>query len=304
MTHAPQSWFFLLVALPLASLSAACGSDGDATPSDAPDAAADSPDESAFLDTASSTDAKDDAPLPLMLTVRLRATDAQFNHVDGLSGLTPLSASGGIRSLSLLRDQNDIHPAVLFDSGQTATEASFSDGGDTLVGAIPIGDVPPGKYTIARMVQAFSRYSIPATMHDASASTPGELHNLVVMSDSTLVDGGLRDAGYYHYEFTAAGQQPTTFEGDDAIVPAYSTTAGAFAVVEGGQWAVYFPVNLDWSSGLSSPLELVITVNMFESFRWTDVVAPGYLPGVFDFTAVSYEPVVRFGGNEFVSTVE
>ncbi len=296
------------LAAPLLALVAACGSSEESSTfaSVRPDAAADAGEDAPLLhDAVPNPEAEQpDAPLPDMLTVRIRATNAAFAHTDGLSGQTPRTAAGGIRSFSLLRDQQDTNPAVIFEYGADVQEASFDDGGDTLVGAIVVSEVPAGHYTLARMVQAYSRYSISATLHDGSTATPGTLDNLIVMSDGTMVDGAQHDAGYYHYVFEAPGEPPVTFEGDDALVPAYSTTAGAVAVVENGQWAVYFPVNLDWSAGLQSAVDLVVTVNMFESFRWTDVALPGYQPGVFDFTATSYEPVVRFGGNEFATTVE
>jgi hypothetical protein len=41
---------------------------------------------------------------------------------------------------------------------------------------------------------------------------------------------------------------------------------------------------------------------MFEALRWTDLPGEGLLRGVFDATALFYELVQRFGGNEFVTT--
>lgn len=241
---------------------------------------------------------------PPELTVHIVGVTAPFAHDDLLAGQTATKPAGGIRSLSLLASPDDPAPAVVFAYGEETVEASYADQADTVVGKVGVAAIPSGHYKLARLVQAYSRFEVAATLHEGLAANAGTLSCLAVMGDDTLVDGHVRDAGYYHATFAAPNQTPTSFEGTTFPIPALSTTAGAVGVVEDGQWVVYFPIDLVWDAGVTSDLTLTITVNMHESFRWTDLLIPGYLPQVFDLTALSYEPVIRFGGNAFEAKVQ
>ena len=239
-----------------------------------------------------------DASDPAGITVRVRATTEAFPHADGLSGMTPRKAGGGVRSLQLLRMDGDPAPVTLFDLGATSAEVGYSDGDDTKVTVVDPQRFEIGTYTMARMVQSHSRYEVDATFHDASGATRGWLDNLQVLSDGTRVDGALRDAGYYRYVFHFGGQEQET-TGDDAFIAPFSFTAGARAVVENGEWAVYFPIDLEITAPPEIGSKLVLVINMNESFRWVDSASPGYVDGEFDFTSDSFEHVERFGGNRF-----
>jgi hypothetical protein len=242
------------------------------------------------------------APDPTKLAVRIRANVAAFAHTDGISGQTAQRVRSGIRSLRLYRDKNDSSPVELFNFGPNPVEVGYSDGDNTLVAQIDPSKVPQGTYTFVRMVQTHSRFRINGTFHDAGKSMPGVFDDLWVMTDGTMVDGTLRNAGHYVFAFESSAGDKKQFTGDDALVPGYSTTSGAVGVVEAGEWAVWFPAQVVIPAQFSNGSALTIDVNMFESFRWTDLPGEGFLPGVFDATALSYELVQRFGGNEFVTT--
>ena len=238
------------------------------------------------------------------LAIRIRASTAPFPHLDGLAGQTAIAAVGGARSLQLLRFRGDPDPVRLFDHGPRAVEVDYNDGGDTLVATVPAARLRPGIYVLARLVHSHSRYRVAATGHGGFAATPGVLDNLVVMSDRALVDGVLRDGGYYESTFTGPQGAPVRTVGDDYHVPEWSPTAGAQAFVEEGEWAVYFPVLLTVHALPDRDATLAIDVNLDHAFRWVDLPLPTYRPGAFDVTPSWYEPVIRFGGNWFTAALD
>lgn len=231
------------------------------------------------------------------VSVIIRATTESFSHADGLEGQTPLFASGGVRSLELLRNEDDDEPLTVFDHDAASVEVGYNHGDETVLAVVPASSLEPGRYRVARVIQRYSRYSIEATHHTVEESVIGELNNLLVVSDGTDLDGEVRDSGYYDYHFDG-GDVTFGATGTDGIVADYATTASAYAQIEDGQWAVYFDIDIDIPTE-PEDRELIIEVNMFESFRWTDVSWPGFEEGVYDFTPISYEPVSRFGGNTF-----
>lgn len=242
----------------------------------------------------------DPGPEDAPLSVRIVATTRAFPHDDGLAGLTALSASGGVRSLQLLRGEDDRSAVTVFDHGADVIETGYDDGDETVVARVAIPADLRGRFTRARLVQGYSRYEVEALLHDGLTvePEPGVVAGSLVMSDGTNLDGVMRDAGQFDFRFAGAS---TTFAYDGAgwPVPPYSTTAGATAVVEDGEWAVYFPIDLEVTDAVAPGSEIAIVVNMDRSFRWTDVPAIGYEPDTFDVTRLSYEPVLRFGGNSF-----
>jgi len=258
------------------------------------------------LDATGAADATAPADAPPSadgVTLRIRATTSEFPHADGLPGMTALSAAGGVRSLALLTGEHDPDPAILLDTGEEAILVSYDDGGDTELGVVTPETFRLGHYTLARMVQAYSQYEISATRHEGADRESGELTNLMVMSDGTRVDGELRDAGHYHSVFHYdGGEIEDTVDGVE-IAP-YSFTAGAYALVEDGEWAVYFPIDLLIDEPPAAGSTLAVTVNMDRAFRWVDSLALGWDLGVYDFSDAFYETVVRFGGNQFDVTLE
>lgn len=237
------------------------------------------------------------------ITIRMRADAKAFEHDDGLSGQTPISHVAGLRKFSLYRDGSDPDPVTIFDLGENHVEVGFNDGDDTEIFVADAAKIPKATYTVARAVYGHVRYRVASTMHANGLDLPGEFDNMQVLSDGTLVDGEVRDSGYYEYVFSTAGMDfPTT--GSNAPVPEYSVTGGFSVVFEDGEWAYYFPVNLPVTEDLTSDVDVILQVNMFESFRWSDQDEPGFEPGVFDTTPTTFEPVLRFGANQFDVVVE
>jgi hypothetical protein len=227
----------------------------------------------------------------------LAASTAPFAFDDGASGQTARHVTAGVRSLTLIAD--DGTEWKVFDAAPGNASVGYDDGDSTPLAELPESEIVPGHYVRARLVQDWSRFDIDVALHDGLTTTPGTLQALSVTSDGALVDGTSRNAGYYEQDFDGGGVQKH-FSGDDGIVPADSTTAGAEAVVENGSWSVYFPVDLE----VSGPATLRVVVNMDHAFRWTDVAGGSNQAGVYDIAPPLYEPVTQFGGNRFDATLE
>ena len=235
--------------------------------------------------------------------IRMRSSTAPFPHGDGLSGQTPSAHTSGLRSLTLFRSPTDPDPFVVFDLGENPVEVDYADGADTLVYTTRASAMPEATFTVARVVHTHVRYRVAATMHAMGFVVPGFFDNLQVMSDGTRVDGQKRDAGYFEYVFEGGGQSfPAS--GNDAPVPEYTSSGGFEVVREDGEWAYYFPVSLVVTPDITDDVQVVLSVNMHESYRWQDQSLPDYQPGVFDVTPTSFEPVLRFGANSFALTLE
>lgn len=232
------------------------------------------------------------------VAIHIQATTAEFPHSDGLSSMTARAAGGAIRSLSLLSDRSDPAPLRLFDYGANSAKVSYDDGAETEAGVVAVDTFAPGQYKLARLVQAYSRYDIDATYHENGVATPGRLESLMVMSDGTLIDGKLHNSGHYDWRFRVSGGEETGAM-ENVEIADVSFTAGAYALLEDGEWAVYFPIDVTLDDVPAAGSRLNILVNMDHSFRWVDTVAPDWEAGVYDFSSSVYETVVRFGGNDF-----
>jgi len=238
-----------------------------------------------------------------VVRIHMRATTDVVTHEDGLSGQTPLKHISGIRKLQLFKKKGDGAPVTVFDFGQGFVEASYADGADTVVHTVAATELPEGVYTYARVVHSHVRYSVKATMHANGFHLPGEFDNLQVLSDNTMLDGEVRNHGYYEYLFKTAGMEfPAS--GNDAPVPEAMEMGGFSITVENGQWGYNFPVTLVVDPNLIEDVDIILEVNMYESFRWEDQELANYAPKVFDTTPVSFEPVKRFGANSHLVYLE
>ncbi len=232
------------------------------------------------------------------VTVRFRSNTDPFDHQDGLAAQTPTVHRSGVRKLQLFLDEHDPDPITIFDFGQDYVEIDYDHGADTAVYVLPASVLPEGLYTVARVVHSHTRYQVASVLHVSGLHLLGEYDCLQVLSDDTLLDGTLRDHGYFEYVFSSGSWQfPVT--GDDAPVPAWSETGGFSAGFEGGEWAYTFAVNLPLTPHVPSDVAIVLEVNMHQSFRWQDQDEPGYQPEVFDTHPFGMEPVMRFGANAY-----
>jgi hypothetical protein len=238
-----------------------------------------------------------------VVNIRFHSTTAQFDHQDELAGQTPLEHRSRVRRLELYRGPNDPEPVTIFELGDSPVEISYDDGADSFVYAVPASSLPLGTFTLARAVHTDVHYRVETTMHVAGSDWVGELECMQVLSNGTLVDGERRDHGYYEYVFHAAGQSFAT-SGTGAPLPTSPETGGFTASLEEGEWIYSYAVELPITPDLATDLDLVLHVNMHESFRWSDQAVDRYELGVFDTTPASFEPVVKFGANAYWMTIE
>ncbi|NUP04738.1 MAG: hypothetical protein HOW73_01615 [Polyangiaceae bacterium] len=238
-----------------------------------------------------------------VVRIHMTSSTEPFAHADGLSGQTPSAHKSGVRSLTLYREEGDADALVVFDLGQDSVEVDYADGSDTLVYTANTSELKDGIFKIARVVHSYVRYEIEATMHTNGLSLPGTFDNFQALSDGSLYEGELHDAGDYNYVFTTNGMSYPA-SGVGAPVPEWESTGGFSVQFENGEWAYYFPVNLAIDTDYTSPVDVYLGVNMHESFRWEDQSTLGYAEGVFDVTPTVFEPVLKFGANSFEVSVE
>ena len=182
-----------------------------------------------------------------------------------------------------------------------SAEVDYADGADTIAFTAKTADLADGVFTLARVVHSWVRYRVAATMHNGVV-VPGQFDNFQVLSDGTLYEGELYDAGAYTYVFGALGMEfPQS--GADAPVPEWEAAGGFSVRFEDGEWAYYFPVNLAIDTDWGADTDVYLDVNMHDSFRWQDQPTAGFTGGVFDVTPTTFEPVLRFGANSFSVSV-
>lgn len=233
--------------------------------------------------------------------VHLRSTHAPVSHDSASSGQTPRGWVSGIRSLHLLRTEDDPDPVLVFSHGDGYVEASYADGADTLVGSAPLASVPEGTYTWARVVHTHVRFTIDATLHSSFGPLPGEVDELIVLSDRATLDGVTRAQGFYRYVFRTSGMEfPVEGSGFTLTPP---SSGGFYTRIEGGESAYYFVAPLEVRD-TGEDVNLVFEVNVHEGFRWIDADEPGFEPDVFDTTPASTETVVQAGANDYRYFVE
>ncbi len=236
------------------------------------------------------------------MTIIITASGDTFPHADGLGGQTARATVAGVRSFALYRTMDDPDPLILFAADGPDVAVGYVPGDETVLTTIDASALEAGSYTFARLVQTYGQYEIDARLHRLDGTHDGVVSAFQVIGDGTEVDGEIYDAGHYELVFTAPGVTEE-WSGEDGAFPTYSSTAGAVGIVEGGEWAVYFPIDLEVDAVPTADTTLTLDVNMHDGFRWTDLALLGYEANVFDATDISFEPVVRFGGNAFDLTM-
>ncbi|MBX3208211.1 MAG: hypothetical protein KF764_24400 [Labilithrix sp.] len=298
-----------LVPLALVSLLACGGAAADIADPDSPppngsgqgssgSAAPDSPGDG---DSPDGTTPSDSTTGP-RVAITLRGSTAPFAHTDGWSGSTPKRQIVAIRSLYLLRSPTDASPVKVFDHGAKAVETDLVTGKKVEVASVVAKTLPAGVFTVAKAGVAYVRYSVAARMHSL-VSVDGQYDNVQALSDGAVIDGITRDKGHFRYSFVASGTTYGTLEGEDAPVPAVSTSGGLTLDTSGPQSFYVFPVQVAIDPNVGVDHEVSLELNVHQSFRWQDQLAPGYSPKVFDTTPYTFEPVMAFGANALKLTI-
>ena len=236
------------------------------------------------------------------VTIAVRGSTAPFAHGDAWSGETPKKQVVAIRSLWLLRSPTDPNPVQVFDHGSGAAEADLVSNATTEVASVVAKTLPAGVFTVAKAGVAYVRYSVEARMHSLM-SVDGQYDNVQSLSDGAVIDGVTRDKGWFSYSFSSNGTTYGTLEGDDAPVPAVATNGGLTLDTSGPQSFYVFPVQVAIDPDVAVDHEVLLELNVHESFRWQDQNVAGYSAKVFDTTPYAFEPVMAFGANAFTLTI-
>lgn len=227
-----------------------------------------------------------------------------FSHGDGLAGATPIHETIAVKKLALLRSPADPSPLLVFDHGAAPVEVELTKGARVPVAKVPARGLASGVFTYARVGVSYARYAVPATLHTGvTAPVPGRYENVQALSDGAPIDGVARKKGYFRYAFVVGGTTYGTLEGEDAPTPVTTTTGGIGMDLSGPETFYVFPVQIAVDPNVSRDVTVDFTVNVSESFRWSDQPSPGYAKGVFDTTPSTFEPVMAFGANAFTLTV-
>lgn len=235
------------------------------------------------------------------VSLHVRGSQTPVTHAAGTSGQTPTKQRLAFKSLTLFATREDAAADrggyAVYDLGAKPVEAGVGQGEDTVITKLPIRSLRAGHYAAARVRVAYVRYAVRSTLHSLGYAVPGEYENVQVLASDTLLDGQLRQRGYYRYTFRSPLTAPVSVEGTDAPVP-LTTGLGGISLETGAEGLTYLvPVDLTIDTAVSYDLHAIYEVNTHESFRWRDEAAPGYAAGVYDTTPTSFEPVVSFGAN-------
>ncbi|MBX3264108.1 MAG: hypothetical protein KF782_30835 [Labilithrix sp.] len=297
-----------LASLALVSLFACGGAAADIAPPDEPPAPDGSGRGSSGAPSPENEDGAEGAPDGAppadgpRVVISLKGTTAPFAHTDGWSGATPKKQIVAIRSLYLLRSPTDASPVKVFDHGAKAVETDLVTGEKVEVASVVAKTLPAGVFTVAKAGVAYVRYSVPARMHSI-VRVDGQYDNVQSLSDGAVIDGVVRGKGHFRYAFVANGTTYGTLEGEDAPVPAVSTSGGLTLDTSGPQSFYVFPVQVAIDPNVGVDHEVGLELNVHESFRWQDQTALGYTQGVFDTTPYTFEPVMAFGANALKLTI-
>jgi len=240
------------------------------------------------------------APGGPYVSLHVRATQAPVAHEAGTAGQTPTAQRLAFKSLTLFATREDAaadRDGYAVVDLATPVEAGVGQGEDTVLTKLPIRSLRAGHYAAARVRVAYVRYAVRSTMHSLGFAVPGEFENVQVLANDTVLDGQLRQKGYYRYTFRSPQTGPVSVEGTDAPVP-LTTGLGGLSLEAGADGLSYvLPVDLTIDTAVSHDLHAIYEVNTHENFRWRDEAIPGYAAGVYDTTPTSFEPVVSFGAN-------
>lgn len=287
-SHKSLSSFVFLAAL-AAAPAAGCATFGASTD-----------DERAATEAAAPTEAAAQAAGPFV-SLHVRGTQTPVVHEAGTAGQTPPVQRLAFKSLTLFATREDATANragyVVYDLGGAPVEAGVGDGDDTVITKLPIRSLRAGHYAAARVGVAYLRYQVRSTMHSLGFAVPGEFDNVQVLASDTLLDGQLRQKGYYRYTFRSPQTGPVSVEGADAPIPATTGLGGISLEAESDAFFYVVPVDLTIDTGVSHDLHAIYELNTHENFRWRDESTAGYAAGVYDTTPASFEPVVSFGAN-------
>jgi hypothetical protein len=233
--------------------------------------------------------------------IRINAEQSPFG-TPGPSQETPTDQRVGVLGVTLLKTASDPSPLVALDL-TTPVEALYNAGSSTLLGSVAASDLVAGTYTVVRIPVAYVNFTVGGTAHYGAISLPGDLNDIICLTDGTTLDGAVRDRGWFSSTFTGAGHTYGPTLGEDSAIAQPGSQSHIGLDLSQTVAAYVFPLTLVIPATITHDMEIVFTANTYEDFHWQDQATAGFTAGVFDITATSYEPVTQLGANSATVTI-
>jgi hypothetical protein len=241
-------------------------------------------------------DAGADAPGRSVIEIYVEGDPTAKTFTDGYSGQTPRDFFMGLQRFELLRSIDDPAPVKVFDLAPGYMEVDMST--KSLVGVGRTPDIPAGTYTHGRVLLTMARFTVDATAHSGAAQFAGTMTVLDAISETTI-DGTPFTKGKCELTFTAGSFTNT----QSYTLPPLPGTAGGTLVDDGPRtWMVFpFPTPMAIDPTDTTTHQATVIYETFESFRWEEKPASGYLDGAWDVNAnlVDSEVVKNFGATGY-----
>lgn len=235
--------------------------------------------------------------------LRLGGSVDPVAHADGFAGETAKVQIAAIKSLWLLRSDDDPNPVKVFELDEPI-EVDYVAGKPITLASVSRATIPSGTYRKAKVGVSYVKYSVAARMHSAAIPVDGQYDNVQVLSDGAKIDGVVRARGWYRYSFSYLGTTYGSLEGNDAPTPAVPKGGGVELDTSGADAFYTFGFDAAYDAAVTYDETVTFTANVHEGFRWQDQPTTGYAAGVFDTTASTFEPVMSFGANAYAVSFE
>jgi hypothetical protein len=215
---------------------------------------------------------------------------------------TPTDQRVGILGITLEKSASDPSPLVVVHRA-TPIDTPYNAGSSTLIGSVAASDLVAGTYAVVRVPVAYVHFTVGATAHYDGLTLAGDLTDVISLTAGTTIAGAVRDRGWYSSTFAGGGKTYPTTTGEDSAFAQPGVHSGIGLDLGGAVAAYVFPLTLTIPATITEDMEIVFTANTYEDFHWTDQTEPGYVAGVFDVSATSYEPVTQLGANSATVTI-
>ena len=161
-----------------------------------------------------------------------------------------------------------------------------------------------GTYTFARVPVAYVKFTVAGTYHTSGVPVAGQFADTISLSAGTLLDGALRDQGWWTDTFLVGSTAEGTATGEGAAYGQPGSASGIHLDTTHATAAYVFPVSLVVDPQVGHDVTILFTLNTYEDFHWEDETQTGYKAGVFDVSYGAFEPVTQLGANSFSVTME
>jgi hypothetical protein len=215
---------------------------------------------------------------------------------------TPTDQRLGLLGLSLMTSKTDPSPVVVFDN-TTPVDTPYNAGSSTVIGSAPASSLKAGTYSWVRVPVAYTKFTVAGTYHLGATPVPGQFTDTISLSPGTMLEGAVRDRGWWSSSFAYDGMTEGEVSAENAQIAQPGDTSDINLDLSQPIAAYVFPVQIVIPDSITEDMEILFTVNTWEDFHWTDESEPGYATDVFDVSDGAFEPVTQLGANSFTVTL-